>query len=71
VGASVSVAGISSFFARRPGRPIAANIAANESVRTAWRELVDRIARENETLKQAAFVSLRLGVPQVTDREGM
>jgi hypothetical protein len=70
VGASVSVVGLSAFFARRPGRPIDANIAANDRVRAAWRADVDRVAQQNEVLKRAALVSIRLGPRQVVEREG-
>ena len=70
VGASVSIAGLSTFFAFRPGRPITANIAANDRVRAAWRADVDRVARQNDVLKRAALVSMRLGPRQVVEREG-
>ena len=70
VGASVSLAGLSTLFVLRPGRPIAANIVANDQVRAAWRADVDRVAQQNEALKRAALVSIRLGPRQVVEREG-
>jgi hypothetical protein len=70
VGASMSIAGLSTFFALRPGRPIPANIVANDRVRAAWRTDVDRVAQQNEALKRAALVSIRLGPRQVVEREG-
>jgi hypothetical protein len=70
VGASIGVAGISAFLTRRPGRPLAANIAANDRVRAAWRAEVTRVALENEEATRRALVDLRLGPPQVVEREG-
>jgi hypothetical protein len=70
VGASIGAAGLSTFLAMRPGRPIPANIAANDRVRAEWRAEVDRVAQRNEQLKRAALVSIRLGPPQVVEREG-
>jgi hypothetical protein len=70
VGASIGVAGLTAFLARRPGRPLTENIAANDRARAAWRADVSRIAQENEDLTRRALVDLRLGSPQVVEREG-
>jgi hypothetical protein len=70
VGASVTVAGLSTFFSLRPGRPILANVAANDRLRADWRAEVDRVIQENEARRRAAFVSVRLGPRQVIEREG-
>jgi hypothetical protein len=70
VGASVSVAGLSAFLAQRPGRPLAANIAANQRRRAAWREETDRVAQQNDALKRAASLLVRLGPRQIVEREG-
>jgi hypothetical protein len=70
VGASVSIAGLSTFFTLRPGRPIADNIAANERLRSDWRAAADSVARHNETLKRVATVFVQLGARQVVEREG-
>jgi hypothetical protein len=70
VGASVSMASVSTFFALRPGRPLANNITANDRARATWRLEVDRVAQHNEALRRAALVHLRLGPRQVVEREG-
>jgi hypothetical protein len=70
VGASVSIAGLSTFFTLRPGRPIAANVSANERRRADWRAAVDSAARHNEELKRVATLFVQLGPRQVVEREG-
>lgn len=69
VGASVTIVGLSTFLARRPGRPLADAVAANERARAAWREELDRVSRQNEDLKRNAVIRVVLGPPQVIERE--
>ncbi len=47
VGSAMSVAGIVGFVARRPGRPLPENIAANRALQADWDERVRDITAEN------------------------
>jgi hypothetical protein len=47
VAGGVAIASVVAFFAQRPGRRLAGNIAANETLRAQWRAQRDEIARQN------------------------
>ncbi|MDH3498357.1 MAG: hypothetical protein OER21_16495 [Gemmatimonadota bacterium] len=69
VGAAVTVAGFSGFFARRPGRPIPENMAANERVRADWRARVEGVARQNRDRMRRALLEVRAGTAQIIEAE--
>jgi hypothetical protein len=70
VGVLVAAAGVASFLTTRGDQRIAENIAANDSVRTAWRAERDAAAAENARRRATADLIVRVGPPQVIDREG-
>ncbi len=69
VGAAVTVAGFSGFFARRPGRPIPENVAANDRVRADWRTGVEAVVRQNRDRMRRALLEVRAGMPQIIEAE--
>lgn len=64
---SVTVAGVVGFITQRGGRPIPANVAANEAVRQAWRADVDRVSQENARRRARGELSIRVGLPEAVD----
>jgi hypothetical protein len=70
VGVMVAAAGVVSFLTSRGDQSIAENVAANDSVRAAWRSERDAAAAENARRRATADVVVRVGSPQVIDREG-
>jgi len=67
---SVSIAGITAFFMRRPGKAITANVETNRGMWSTWQNEVEAVVRENETLKADIRVSIRAGSPTVTEPTG-
>ena len=67
VGAAMSLAGIAGFFQKRPGREIAANISANDSIRQAWRMQVMQVERQNA--RSGVDITVHAGAPQVIGRQ--
>ncbi|HEX9729085.1 MAG TPA: hypothetical protein VGA37_11320 [Gemmatimonadales bacterium] len=68
VGLSIGIAGIFGFLQQRPGRPLVANIEANDRLRARWR--AERLAIERENagrLSNVAF-TIRAAAAQVIDR---
>ena len=64
---SVTVAGVVAFLTQRGGRPIPANVAANEAQRQAWRAELDRVALENVRRRARADLSIQVGRPSGVD----
>lgn len=64
---SVTLAGVVGFITQRGGRPIPANVAANEAVRQAWRADVDRVSQENARRQARVELSIRVGLPEAVD----
>jgi hypothetical protein len=70
VGLMAAAAGVVSFLSSRGDQTIAENVAANDSVRAAWRSERDAAATENARRRSTADLIIRVGPPQVIDREG-
>jgi hypothetical protein len=70
VGMAIAAAGVVSFLANRGDRTLAANVTANDSVRTQWRAERDAAAAENARRRATADLVIRLGAPQIIEREG-
>lgn len=64
---SVTVAGVMAFLTQRGDKPIAANIAANEARRQAWRLELDRVTQENQRRRARADLSIEIGRTEVVD----
>lgn len=60
VAGAMSVGGAVGFL-RGHARPIAANIATNQSLRAAWQRRVDAVTAENEQRRRAPHVDVRVG----------
>lgn len=58
---SVTVAGVIGFFTQRGGRPMPANVAANEAQRQLWRADLDRVAQENARRRTQVELSIQVG----------
>lgn len=69
VGGTVALTGLIGFLTHRPGKPIAENVAYNESLRQDWRLEVDRIAQENERRRERPRLMIEAGRPAVVDLE--
>jgi hypothetical protein len=70
VAGTVSAAGITAFFMRRPGKEITANVEANRAMWTAWQDEVAAVVRTNEARKQNIRISIAAGSPRVTGSSG-
>jgi hypothetical protein len=70
VGGVVAVAGVIGFFRTRGHRNVPENVAANASIRAAWRDARDAAAAENDRRRGTADIVVRVGPPQAIDREG-
>jgi len=64
---SVTVAGVVGFLTQRGGKPIPANIAANEAVLQEWRTQADLVAQENQRLRASVDLSITTGRPAAVD----
>lgn len=70
VGGAMAVAGVLGYFMTRGAVSIPDNVAHNDSVRAAWRIVRDSVLAENARRRAVADVFVRVGAPQVIDREG-
>jgi len=70
VGIALVGAGVAGFLKGQGDRVIAENVAANDSIRAAWREQQAAVTVENARRRDSAGVVVRLGAPQVIEREG-
>ena len=66
----IGLAGVIGFFAQRPGRPLDANIAANEAIRDAWRRRVEETRNENERRAREVRVGFRAAPPRTVPLDG-
>ena len=64
---SVTVAGVVGFLTQRGGKPIPANIGANEAVLQEWRTQADLVAQENQRLRATVDLSITTGRPAAVD----
>ncbi|MDH3369637.1 MAG: hypothetical protein OEO17_17510, partial [Gemmatimonadota bacterium] len=67
VAGTVALTGVIGFFKQRPGRPIAANVRANELLRQDWRARVGEVAQLNAGRRSIAEIVVRAGPPTVID----
>lgn len=67
VAGTVALTGVIGFFTQRPGRPIDANVRANELLRQAWRVRVDEVVQLNAGRRSIAEIVVRAGPPTVID----
>lgn len=70
VGGAMAVVGVVGYFLTRGAVGIPANVAHNDSVRAAWRTVRDSALAENARRRGFADMFVRVGAPQVIDREG-
>ena len=66
VAGAVGIAGIVGFFTQRPGRPIPANVAHNQSVYAAWQDSI-AVIRELNTTQAVSELRIRAGTPTVAE----
>jgi len=64
---SVTLAGVVAFLTQRGGKPIPANIAANEAVLQQWRAQADLVAQENQRLRATVDLSITAGRQTAVD----
>ena len=69
VAGTISIAGVTTFFRRRPGKPIPVNIEANRSLVGSWQNSLAVVVSENERRKADVHVVITAGSPVV--REGL
>jgi hypothetical protein len=67
VGATVGVAGLVGFFARKP-KPLDANVRANASVRDAWKKKLDAARAENAARLRTVRLVVRAGPDTIAER---
>jgi hypothetical protein len=67
VGAAVGVSGLVGFFARRPGRPLEANVRANAPQREAWNRRFDAVKAENAIRRSIVRLVIRAGPQTVAE----
>lgn len=70
VAGTVGLASLLGYILHRPGRPVAANIRANEEVRHAWRQSVASIEAENARLLREVRLVIRAGEPTIIQARG-
>ncbi|UCD25689.1 MAG: hypothetical protein JSW51_07195, partial [Gemmatimonadota bacterium] len=70
VAGSVSIAGVTTFFRRRPGKPIPANIEANRILVVEWQDSLAVVVSENERRKSDVQVLVTAGTPIITEGAG-
>ena len=68
IGGAVSLAGITGFLTRRPGREIAANVAANAALRRGWQDRMELVVRENETRLADVQLTVSAGAPTLVEQ---
>jgi len=70
VAGTVGVASLVGFILHRPGRPLAANIRANEAKRAEWRQSVAGVAAENARRVRQGRLAISAGAPTVIRQGG-
>lgn len=70
VGGALVAIGVAGFITGRSSREIPENIATNERVRAAWQVRRDEVAAENARRRAGVALTVRVGIPQVIEREG-
>jgi len=70
VAGSVSIAGVTTFFRRRPGKPIPVNIEANRSLVGSWQDSLAVVVSENERRKADVQVTITAGSPVISEGLG-
>ena len=68
VGSAVTVAGLAGFVARRPGRALPENVAANEALLHQWRDSLGVVISENRQRIDDVRLSIEIGAPAVVER---
>lgn len=69
IGTAISLAGIAGFLQKRPGRPIPANVAHNDSLRRTWRDRIAAVLQENDRRRADVRITVRAGTPQVIESD--
>jgi hypothetical protein len=65
VAGTVGLASLIGYILHRPGRPLAANIRANEAMREEWQQRVASVKAENARRVRQARLAIRAGEPTV------
>jgi hypothetical protein len=61
VAGTIGVAGVLGYILHRPGRPIAANVRANQARRDAWQKNVDAVTAENVRRRSNVHLAVHAG----------
>jgi len=67
VAGTVGIASLVGYFVHRAGRPVPANILANQRARAAWQQRVATVRAENERRRRGARLAIRAGEPLVDE----
>ena len=70
VAGTIGLAGLLGYVLHRPGRPLAANVRANQTLRDAWRRRVATTTAENARRRQDVRVVVRAGEPTTIQPRG-
>jgi hypothetical protein len=70
VAGSIGVAGLLGYVLHRPGRPLAANVRANQTLRDAWQRRVETARAENARRRRDVRVVVRAGEPSAIQPRG-
>jgi len=63
VAGTIGVAGLLGYVLHRPGRPLAANVRANQTLRDVWQRRVETTTAENARRRRDVRVVIRAGEP--------
>ena len=70
VAGTIGVAGLLGYVLHRPGRPLAANVRANQALRDAWQRRVATTTAENGRRRQEVRLVVRAGEPTAIQPRG-
>jgi len=70
VAGTIGVAGLVGYVLHRPGRPLVANVRANQTLRDAWQRRVATTTAENARRRREVHVVVRAGEPSLIQPRG-
>lgn len=70
VAGTVGIAGLLGYLLHRPGRPLAANIRANQAVRQTWQQRVASVEAENARRRRDIRIAIHAGEPTLIQARG-
>ncbi len=68
IGSALSLAGITGFLTRRPGREIRANVEANAALRRGWQDRMELVVQENRTRLADIQLTVSAGAPTLIEQ---